>query len=192
MLRLTEVFCRFIEYRKDDRGMLRLTGIFVLIFSCVGAGLWFERRERQRIRQLTELLRSMEYLKGEINFARTTLPEAMEAMGKRMQAPFQELFCRMAGEMRQRPGTGFGEIWRAVLDEESAKWDLLPEDVENLYQACCNLGYLDKEMQVHILDRYKKELEKTLEGLSGELPQKTKLYRSLGILSGVFLAILLL
>ncbi len=172
--------------------MVRLIGVFLLFLSCVGAGVCMSRKEQQRIRQLEELIRSIEYLKGEISFARTTLPEAMEQLGRHISPPFQNLFAGLALELKKHPGTGFGEILYTMLEAEKGKWDLLPEDVEHFYQACCNLGYLDKEMQIHMLQRYMKELEKTVEQLSREMPQKIKLYRNLGVLGGIFLVIVLI
>ena len=154
--------------------------------------MWMGRREQLRMQQLGELIRSMEFLKGEISFARTTLPEAMEQLSKRVVWPFQTLFGRLALELKKHPGTGFDDILRTTLETEKGNWDLLPEDVDNFYQACCNLGYLDKEMQIHILERYIKEQEKNVEQLAKEVPQKMKLYRSLGVLGGVFLVIVLI
>ncbi len=171
--------------------MVRLIGVFLLLFSCIGAGVCMGRREQQRIHQLGELIRSMEYLKGEISFARTTLPEAMEQLSKHILPPFHNLFAGLALELKQHPGTGFGEILYTMLENEKQNWELLPKDVDNFYQACCNLGYLDKEMQIHMLERYMKELEKTVEKLSKEIPQKIKLYRNLGVLGGVFLVVVL-
>ena len=172
--------------------MVRLIGVFVLLFSCIGAGMWLGRKEQLRMQQLGELIRSMEFLKGEISFARTTLPEAMAQLSKHVKPPFQALYSKLALELKQHPGTGFGEILYAMLEVEKKNWDLLSEDVEHFYQACCNLGYLDKEMQIHILERYIKEQEKNVEQLAKEVPQKMKLYRSLGVLGGVFLVIVLI
>ena len=172
--------------------MVRLIGAFLLLFSCVGAGMWMGQKEQLRMQQLGELIRSMEFLKGEISFARTTLPEAMEQLSKHVMWPFQTLFAKLAMELKEHPGTGFGEILHEALEREKGNWDLLPEDIEHFYQACCNLGYLDKEMQIHILARYMKELEKTVEQLAEEIPQKMKLYRNLGVLGGVFLVIVLI
>ncbi len=172
--------------------MVRLIGVFVLLFSSMGAGLWMGRKEQLRMQQLGALIRSMEFLKGEISFARTTLPEAMEQLSKHVMWPFQTLFAKLAMELKTHPGTGFGEILQKSLECEKGNWALRSEDVEHFYQACCNLGYLDKEMQIHILERYIRELEKTVEQLAGEIPQKMKLYRNLGVLGGVFLVIVLL
>lgn len=172
--------------------MLRLIGVFLLLISSVGTGRWMERREQQRIRQLEEMIRSMEYLKGEIRFARKTLPESFEQLSERVLSPFQELFLGLANELKYHPGTGFEEIFKDILDREKENFALLTNDMECFYQACCNLGHLDKEMQMHILDRYIKDLERTVEHLAKEMPQKTKLYRSLGILGGVFLVVILI
>ena len=172
--------------------MVRLIGVFVLLFSCVGAGVWMGKKEQLRMQQLRELIRSMEFLKGEISFARTTLPDAMEQLSNHVKPPFQTLFSKLAVEMKMHPGTGFEEILYGMLESDKEKWDLRSEDVEHFYQACSNLGYLDKEMQIHILERYIKEQEKIVEQLSGEIPQKIKLYRSLGVLGGVFLVIVLI
>ena len=172
--------------------MVRLLGVFLLLFPCIGAGVWMGRKEQQRIHQLRELIRSMEYLKGEISFARTTLPVAMEQLSKHVFPPFETLFLNLSQEMRGHPGMGFGDLLYLELEKQKGKWEILPDDVENFYQACCNLGYLDKEMQIHILTRYIKEQEKKIEQLEREIPQKIKLYRNLGVLLGTFLVIILI
>ena len=172
--------------------MIRLIGVFLLIGSCIGIGLWTGKKEQMRMQQLVELIRSMDYLKGEISFARTTLPEAMEHLSGRLLFPFDQLFLGLGQDLKKYPGSGFGEIFRQAIEREKGKWELLPEDVENFYQACCNLGYLDKEMQIHILERYSKELEKNVEQLREEMPKKMKLYRNLGVLGGIFFVIILI
>ncbi len=172
--------------------MVRLFGGFLLFASCIGAGLWMGQKQEKRIQQLAELIRSMEYLKGEISFARTTLPVAMEELSKHILPPFDTLFLNLAKQMRGHPGTAFSKLLSQEIEKEKQNWELLPEDVDNFYQSCCNLGYLDKEMQVHILTRYIKEQEKKLEQLEREIPQKTKLYRNLGVLFGAFLVIILM
>ena len=45
-------------------------------------------------------------------------------------------------------------------------------------------------MQVHILASYRRDQEEKVQRLAGELPQKQKLFGSLGILGGIFLVIL--
>ena len=46
-------------------------------------------------------------------------------------------------------------------------------------------------MQKNAMKRYLKELEQKIEYLQKEIPQKRKLYQSLGVMGGIFLLILL-
>ena len=53
------------------------------------------------------------------------------------------------------------------------------------------LGYMDLEMQIKQLSLYEKNLEEEISRLKEEASGKKRLYRSLGILGGLLLAVLL-
>ena len=53
------------------------------------------------------------------------------------------------------------------------------------------LGYLDREMQVAQLTLLEEELGHRIKTLKNALPKQQKTYRSMGILGGILLAILL-
>ena len=53
------------------------------------------------------------------------------------------------------------------------------------------LGYLDKKMQLGQLTLLEEELTEKLVLLRKKAPEKKKVYRSLGILGGIFLAVLM-
>lgn len=69
---------------------------------------------------------------------------------------------------------------------------LTEKDFEEFVQLGEYLGYLDTDMQKNTSQWYLQQLKTEIDTLAGEIPVKKKLYQSLGILSGVFLAILLL
>ena len=66
------------------------------------------------------------------------------------------------------------------------------KDFEEFVQLGEYLGYLDTDMQKNTTQWYLQQLKTEIDILAGEIPVKKKLYRSLGVLSGIFLAILLL
>ena len=68
---------------------------------------------------------------------------------------------------------------------------LTKEDKEEFARFGESLGYLDVEMQKNAMKLYLKELEQKIEYLQKEIPQKRKLYQSLGVMGGIFLLILL-
>ena len=68
---------------------------------------------------------------------------------------------------------------------------LTQEDRARLKELGDSLGYLDKAMQLANLEAYSRELDLSIEELTEGLPAKKKLFRSLGLMGGLFLAILL-
>lgn len=171
--------------------MIKLFGAVLLLFSCSGLGFLKSRQYQGRVMQLEELIHITGFLKGEISFAVSTLPEAMERISEKTEAPFAEFLYVLAERMRMYSGENFSHILDELIKEKLKASFLEKEDLDEFYQAVCNLGYLDKEMQIHILEQYRKEQEEKIRRLRMQLPEKMKLCRSLGIMAGIFLIILL-
>lgn len=172
--------------------MIRVFGAVLLSVSCAGLGLLESLRLKKRVDQLRVLIRIASFLEGEIAFARTTLPEALRAVGGRTAAPFSEFLSELARQLETSSGKTFGELLRQSVAVHLKGTELCREDLEDFCEAAVHLGYLDGKMQVHILETYQKEQEQKVLRLMGELPAKQKLFQSLGILGGIFLVILLL
>ncbi len=172
--------------------MLKAAGLVLIFLACLGTGIARGQRLGQRIRQLRQLMRLAEFLKGEIAFARTTLPDAFLQIAGKLESPMDG-FCRqLAGQMREKKGEEFSVLLWESMEAAWKNTCLEKEDVDEFYQAARNLGYLDQGMQIHLLERYLKEMEQKLELLCGALPGQRKLCRCLGLLGGVFLVILLI
>lgn len=66
------------------------------------------------------------------------------------------------------------------------------QDKDSFAQLGEYLGYMDVSMQKNTVELYLKELETEILQAQKEEPVKTKLYRSMGALGGIFLAIVLI
>ncbi|HIS27485.1 MAG TPA: stage III sporulation protein AB [Candidatus Pullilachnospira intestinigallinarum] len=172
--------------------MIRMLGAVLLAASCAGLGILESLRLKKRIEQLRVMIRIAAFLEGEISFARTTLPEALRSVGGRLAPPFSEFLQDLAAQLERCPGKSFGELLRQSARGRLKGTELREEDLEAFFGVASDLGYLDGKMQVHILQTYQKEQEEKVGQLAAELPAKQKLFRSLGILGGIFLVILLL
>ena len=83
-------------------------------------------------------------------------------------------------------------IFRENAEKYLKNSELTQKDFEEFVQLGEYLGYLDTDMQKNTTQWYLQQLKTEIDILAGEIPVKKKLYRSLGVLSGIFLAILLL
>ena len=63
---------------------------------------------------------------------------------------------------------------------------------EQLLRFGESLGYLDRDMQEKAILFYLEDLEHSIETLRKEEPEKSRLFFGMGILSGLFLAVVLI
>lgn len=169
-----------------------MLGAILVIAGCTGVGFYTGNQLGERLNQIMELVKITEFLKGEITFSRSTLPEAMERIGKRTVNPFDDFLKNLSQQMKKYSGEGFAELLQIKMSEYLSEVALTKDDLQEFYLTYRNLGYLDKEMQIHLLERYIKEQEKEIDVLYQQLPVQKKLFHSLGVLGGVFLAIILI
>ena len=93
--------------------------------------------------------------------------------------------------MKKKSGCSFGELFQECAMRE-LPIDRLSEEDKNCFLSLGGcLGYLDKKMQLGQLTLLEEEMTEKLVLLRKKAPEKKKVYRSLGILGGIFLAVLM-
>lgn len=172
--------------------MMRWMGVILVLAGCAGVGFYTGNQLVQRLDQLMELVKISEFLKGEISFSRSTLPEALGRIGTKSKKPFQEFLENLSVDMKKYSGEAFADLLEQEMNLYLSDSALHKSDLQEFYLTYKNLGYLDKEMQVHLLERYIKEREKEIDRMYQKLPAQKKLFHSLGVLGGLFLSIILI
>ena len=170
--------------------MEKIVGSVLLFVACTGIGFYKAQEYGERIRQIRILVRISEYLKGEIEFYRTTIPNDLEHIREKSEEPFSEFLQEVSRQMMKQDGRKLTAILQESMEKLKKSTSLHQEDKTMFAEYVGQLGYLDKNMQIHLLEEYKKEQEKQLEFLAADLPGKQKLFSSLGILGGAFLILL--
>ena len=158
--------------------MLKIMGTVLVIFACSALGY----KKSAGISERLFLLREIE----------KTLPEAMLRVSGKVQEPlccFLEETAKMAQKYQ---GERFACIFRENAEKYLKEWNVTQKDFEEFVQLGEYLGYLDMDVQKNTLEWYLQQLKTEIDALTEEMPVKKKLYQSLGVLSGIFLAILLL
>jgi stage III sporulation protein AB len=142
--------------------------------------------------QLKELKKIVISLRGDIRYAMTPIPEALQVIAGRHEGKFHEFLGRISKELKELGGIPFIEIWKRSIEEELKETALTKKDKAYLGQLGENLGYLDKEMQINTIDLYISQLETEIEDLNNSMKEKTHLYNCLGIMLGIFIAIVII
>ncbi|NLJ90902.1 MAG: sporulation protein [Clostridiales bacterium] len=172
--------------------MNKLIGAVLVISSCSMLGFYFSSELKTRIDNLKELKKLLILLRGDIEFANTPLPEAVQTLSKRHDGTYKEFLENISKQLLDLKGESFASIWKKGVKEYLMHTSLVKEDYALLNQLGDSIGYLDKTMQINTLDLYLEQIDRTISELSESVKERTHLYNSLGIMGGIFITIILL
>lgn len=172
--------------------MIRGMALICIACSCTVIGFLRGQRYSARVRQLREIRRMVTLLHGELRYGRAPMPELFQKTADRLAYPFNMFLQSMARKLKGAEGKNFYEIFSSQLREFLKNTDLQEEDLKELEQLGAILGRLDRDTQLKTLELYRQEVDVKIAELKENLPGQLKLYRSLGIMAGLFLIILLM
>ena len=172
--------------------MLRLAGFLLIFLGCAGMGAAAGEGLRLRVVRLEELRHMLKLLSSEIRCAHSALPEAFARTGRRVKRPFSEFLLYAAGRMEQGDGESLPEIFEEAVSQETVKKALCPEDRELLRELGVRLGALDVENQLGSLELSLQKAWDQEKKAREEYQNKSRVFRYLGALGGLFLIVLFL
>lgn len=170
---------------------MKIAGCILILCSTTGIGFLYAGEIKKRQEDLYAMRNVALLLRGDIRYAMTALPEAFEHVAKRHNGRLKEFLTALSEQLNQRSGESMATIWtncEAKLNNTA----LSKKDKQTLHQLGESLGYLDKEMQLGTIDLFISQTEEELEELMKVGKERTRLYKSLGILLGVFVVIIIL
>lgn len=171
---------------------LKMAGAAMVVAGTSGYGVWMAGNYQNRLSLLEQLRKMIFLLKGQILYANAPLPEALEAVGERTEGVLSEWMLQVSKRLAEQQGEPFCQIWREEVGRLDADAALAKTDRQSLAALGEHLGFLDCEMQERNLLLYLEQLDLVIGELRSHRQERCRLYTSLGVMSGMFLAVLLL
>lgn len=171
---------------------MKWIGAILVFTACTGFGLAFADYQKKRLRAIRILKKAVITLRGQILYANAPIGEALKETGERMPDPVRFFFLAVAERLEEGEGSSLREIWKEELGKIQEEWALEKQDLSDFEQFGSELGYLDLSMQEKTLNLYLERLEWTEKTFQSSLDGKVRLCASLGVLSGIFLVIVLI
>ncbi|MDD3279183.1 MAG: stage III sporulation protein AB [Lachnospiraceae bacterium] len=172
--------------------MQRGITLCLLTVCCSMIGFLKAGHEDGRLKDLKIWYRITLLLQSEISYKRTPLPEAFTDIAGKVEEPYRRFLLEVSGEMRQMRDAPLSVIFSENVERYLADTCLNGEERKRLMELGADLGFLDKQMQLDTLESFRLEYRSKIDELQQQLPVKKKLYRSLGVMGGLFLAVLFL
>ncbi len=169
--------------------MIKIFIIFLLVITAFLYGNFYANRLKKRVENLKLIEVLLDEIILQIRYKSATVYEIMQKLCSENYSNNLEFLNKIKSELE---GTNnvFSVIWRENIESQNEIF-LVQEDKKLLLLIGEILGRTDKEGQLNSLNYIKKELDLKILKSKQDEQEKSKLYRSLGILSGAFIAILL-
>lgn len=170
--------------------MLKLIGAMLILLSGTLAGFHQAARFAARPRQIRELILAMQRLETEISYGFTPLPDAFGKMSEQLGEPLRSLFKRAAFHMNERGSTAQESIQRS-LHENWKRTAMKKPERDVIHQLSFTLGTSDRQDQIKHIALAAQQLKHEEALARDEQAKYEKISRSLGLLIGALIVILI-
>ncbi|HHW98336.1 MAG TPA: stage III sporulation protein AB [Firmicutes bacterium] len=170
--------------------LLKVVASGLIIFTTTAIGFDMAGRYRDRPQHLRQLQSALQGLATEINYGATPLPEAFATLAVTHQPPIKEMF-QVAAQQLTLPGNTADIAWELGMETLLRRSALAPQDLVVVRQLGAVLGLSDRQDQQRHLLLAIQHLEREEVTAELERQQNERMWRYLGVLSGLLVVIVL-
>lgn len=171
--------------------MTKLIGAVIIVLVCTVVGFQIARRYADRSRQIRMFVAALKVLETEIFYAATPLSDACDRMASRVPAPVGTFFLHLSTKLRDGRGITAAEAWTETLAEHRKSLVLRESDYGVLHNFGQTLGVSDREDQIKHIHLAVSHLGTEETQARDDQVRYEKMWRSLGVLLGLTVVILL-
>ena len=171
--------------------MMKMVGAFFVVGATSIWGMAEASRVRKQLEHMKYLQRIISLIQSEIRYSRSFLGEIFWNIGHQAKEPFKSWLLEMSEQVNAYTGECFEEIWKEGIQRNLKVLELPKRETEALESLGNQLGYADVQVQMKLLDLYQEHLERTIREVHEQVRTKVRLYHCLGVMSGLFVTVLL-
>ena len=164
---------------------------FIIYISiiCISSyiGVLYSKKYSNRVKELKELKNSLNILKTKIRFTYEPIPEIFEEISKQINSNTGKIFKLASCNMEVLTA---GDAWNMAVDTDILS--ISKEDKNILKNLSKLLGQTDVDGQINQIELTSNFLDEQIEKAEKEKLKSEKLYRTLGMVVGLGIVIILM
>ena len=171
--------------------LLKAVGVSVLFASSSMFGYSLSSDFNKRIKILEKFYKTLIVLKGEINYNNSGIKEAIEviSLDKDVTGRF---FCTIIRIFEEKK-VSVNKAWSLAVKQELDTLNYTKkEEVMIIEELGRSIGITDKETQLNNINYTMDKLSRLITELKEIKESKCKIYKMMGIVAGMFVAIILI
>lgn len=171
--------------------MIKLLGGLCIVFAATMIGLYQGLQLSNRGRQIRLLIAALKRLETEIRYGFTPLPDALSTVARTLDGPLSSLLHKAAEGLSDGKARSATESWRLALDEHWPYTAMKMPEREIVLRLGGTLGISDRTDQEKHLQLAISQLQAEETNAWEEERRYGKMWRSLGLLGGLLIVILM-
>lgn len=166
---------------------IKLIGALLVVASCGGVGFHVAFSHRREERLLQQLMKLLDYIRNELQYHLTPLPELCGKAAGECSGILSKAFLNLSTELTMQVFPHVGICMNAVLMQITD----LPKGIHDIMQSLGNcLGRFDLDGQLKDIDIIRLECSNKLAKLQDNRDARLRTYQTLGICAGAALVII--
>lgn len=172
--------------------MQRFIGGILIIAATTGAGLLYGIELQDYLEKLLYIRHIVYMLKGELEYSNAPLCEVFGRVAGRVKEPYRKWLKAMERQVARREADHFLKIWMRSIDLYLGELHLKSAHSIQLKELGTCLGQLDSSTESRNLQLYLERLELEIEKVREGMSSKKRIGSCLGVMSGIFLVVILI
>lgn len=169
-----------------------MLGVKILIYTCIflsssAIGLLISKKYEERVNELKEFKNALNMFETKIKFTYEPIPEIFDQIAKQMQTTVGRTFKLASSNMEVLTA---GDAWDIAVDTNVL--NINDEDKNILKNLSKLLGKTDIDGQISQIELTSKFLDEQIEKAEKERVKSEKMYRTLGMVIGLAIVIILI
>lgn len=171
--------------------MIKFLGALLIIFACTLLGMTSVLKKRKTQRALFELENSLKEMAHAIEFSLAPLPDVICHLAKEQFTDPQGFLSNLTKEMALENNLTLSQVWQAV-SHRFAEENALPNTALSLMLSLGEtLGKMDYETETNRLLKAAEILSEQAKDMEVNREKTEKAVKSLGVILGIFIVIIL-
>ncbi|MHA6251000.1 stage III sporulation protein SpoIIIAB [Oceanobacillus sp. CAU 1775] len=170
---------------------MKWIGALILITATTCIGLYLSNRLEKRPKHIRDFENALQILEAEITYSQASLQDAFHTLATQLPEPLKQFFSHLHQDMLSGK-TDFVTLWDRAVENLANQASYKKNEVEIIKQFGNSLGQHDYTQQQKQIRLTLTHLDRELEVAREEQHKYSKLSKTLGVLSGVFIVLLLI
>ncbi len=166
--------------------------VMIVLIGSSFLGYLLANRYKSRVNELSDFLVALDIFETKIKYTYDSLTTTFLYIADNMKTKIYRIFYITAEEIKNNKNDSAGESFKKTIDGEKIFLNLTKEDIEVVKSLGVSLGQTDLEGQLKNIELVRTSVKKQLEDARNEKNKNYKLYRNMGVLSGLIIIIIIL